>query len=108
MMKDELRELEQLQLEEAEALRQRFREKMKDERKRFRDVCDTEYWFCVCFTSREQKEEFLKALRINPNEKYVDGREMARAVRRALRSPDMEYPRIRGYDKEYMNRSMEE
>ncbi len=42
--------------------RKSFRERMGAENKRFRDMCDTEYWCCICFTSRAQKEEFLASL----------------------------------------------
>lgn len=57
---DTLENLEKETLEELGDVEKSFRERMNAESKRFRDMCDTEYWFCVCFTSREQKEEFLK------------------------------------------------
>ena len=42
---------------------------------------DPEYWVCVCFQSREQKEEFLaKAGWLDLGEKYLDGLEVARRL----------------------------
>lgn len=45
------------------------------------DSNDSEYWFCVCFESREQKEDFLQRFPglLKVGDKYIDGREMARA-----------------------------
>ena len=75
------------------------------ESKRFRDMCDTEYWFCVCFTSREQKEEFLKKIGMETDVKYIDGKDMARAYRKAIKTPDLDFAKVKPYDKEYCNRA---
>ena len=71
-----------------------FKQRMQQEQKRFLDVCDTEYWFCVCFTSRDQKEEFLKSIGMNVDEKYIDGREFSKAVKRPIKTNDMKFHRI--------------
>lgn len=84
-----------------------FRERMKAENKRFRDMCDTEYWFCVCFTSREQKEEFLRKIGLDVDEKYIDGKDMARAYRKSIKAPDMEFAKIQPFGKEYLDRVMD-
>ena len=104
---DSLEKLESECLEEIGAVEKGFRERMKVENDRFRDMCDTEYWFCACFTSRAQKEEFLRALNLDPSEKYIDGRELARAVKRPVKTPDLKFAKIKGFDKEYSDRAME-
>lgn len=100
-----LEELEAATLEELGESEKGFRERMKQENKRFRDMCDTEYWFCVCFTSRGQKEEFLRKAGIDTDLKYIDGHDMAKAFRKSLKTPDLEFAQIRPFDKEYLDRS---
>lgn len=102
--------LEQLEAEGFEAvseIEKSFRERMKQENSRFRDMCDTEYWFAVCFTSREQRNEFLEKIGIDPELKYIDGREMAKAFRKSIKTPDLEFAQIRPFDKEYLKRVRE-
>lgn len=58
---------------------------IKAERQKKRDAwrvtVDPEYWVCVCFQSREQKEEFLtKAGWLDLGEKYLDGVEVAKRL----------------------------
>lgn len=102
---DSLEKLEKETLEELGDVEKSFRERMNAENKRFRDMCDTEYWFCVCFTSREQKEEFLKKIGIETDVKYIDGKDMARAYRKAIKAPDLDFAKVKPYDKEYCNRA---
>jgi hypothetical protein len=48
------------------------------ERSPYRLLVDHEYWVCLCFQSRDQKEEFLaKAGWADLGEKYVDGLALA-------------------------------
>nr|DAI74436.1 MAG TPA: Regulatory protein E2 barrel, DNA BINDING PROTEIN.8A [Caudoviricetes sp.] len=102
---DTLEKLEKETLEELGDVEKSFRERMNAESKRFRDMCDTEYWFCVCFTSREQKEEFLKKIGMETDVKYIDGKDMARAYRKAIKTPDLDFAKVKPYDKEYCNRA---
>ena len=104
---DTLENLEKETLEELGDVEKSFRERMNAESKRFRDMCDTEYWFCVCFTSREQKEEFLKKIGMETDVKYIDGKDMARAYRKAIKTPDLDFAKVKPYDKEYCNRARE-
>jgi len=61
----------------SETLR-RFKERAKAEDKRFVDNTDSEYWICVGFQSREQKEEFLRLTGIDRlGDKYLDGMKVA-------------------------------
>lgn len=47
-------------------------------REQWRVTVDTEFWFAVCFQSREQKEEFLqKAGLLDLGDKYLDGLRLA-------------------------------
>lgn len=84
-----------------------FRDRMKKENKRFQEVTDTGYWFAVCFTSREQREEFMKKIGLEPDLLYVDGREMAKAYKKALATPDLEFPKTQPFGKEYLERVRE-
>lgn len=103
----DLRQLEESTLEELGGLEKSFRERMKQENNRFRDMCDTEYWVCVCFTSRAQREEFMTKVGLPTDEKYIDGREMAKAFRKSIKTPDLEFAQIQPFGKEYIDRAMD-
>ena len=105
--KDDHIELEQLEsecLDELGDVEKSFRERMGAENKRFRDMCDTEYWCCICFTSRAQKEEFLASLEFDTDLKYIEGKEFARAVKRPIKTEDMKFARIGKGSKEYWSK----
>lgn len=62
-------------------LQRGFKERAQRERERFEDAVDTEYWFCVCFQSRDHKERFLKAIGLlEYGDKYLDGDVFADAI----------------------------
>lgn len=67
---------------ELDAMQQAYRDRAKAEQSRFTAATDSEYWVAVCFTSRAEKEAFLKAARIpaRMGDKYLDGRQFARRV----------------------------
>ena len=105
--KDDHIELEQLErecLDELGDVEKSFRERMGAENKRFRDMCDTEYWCCICFTSRAQKEEFLESIDFDGDLKYIEGKEFARAVKRPVSTEDLKFARIGKGSKEYLDR----
>ena len=104
---DTMEELEKSTIAELNEVEKGFRERMKQENSRFRDMCDTEYWFCVCFTSREQREEFMRKAGLPTDEKYIDGREMAKAFRKSIKTPDIEFAQIQALGKEYVDRAMD-
>ena len=59
-------------------LEQGIKDRKRAERDRFRAATDSEYWFAVCFTSRAQKETFLRAAGLwEHGDKYLDGRLVA-------------------------------
>ena len=101
-----LDDLESEVMEELSEVEKSFRQRMTAENKRFRDMCDTEYWFCVCFTSRAQKEEMLEKLGLPLEEKYIAGREFAKAVHAQLKTEDIKFARIKKPNKDYSDRSM--
>jgi hypothetical protein len=66
---------------ELDALAQGFRDRTKREDERFRLATDSEYWFALCFKSREDKEAFLKAAGLMAvGDKYLDGYAVARVL----------------------------
>ncbi len=85
-----------------------FRNRIKQEDKRFADVTDSGYWFAVCFSNRKQREEFMESLGLPTDLRYVDGRELARAIKRPVKSPDTEFPRTTKGSKEYLRFVMDE
>ena len=68
---------------ELTAMQSAYRDRAKAEADRFRGATDSEFWFAVCFTSREEKDAFLAefgAGRIG--DKYLDGQALARLLRK--------------------------
>ena len=60
-------------------------ERLKNEDKKIKDrfiqAYDSEFWFCICFYNRKQKELFLeKTKAIALGDKYINGVEFARAI----------------------------
>jgi len=70
-------------------------------RQKFLDtVLDSEYWFCVCFTSREQKEAFLRAAGLYAHgDKYLSGYVVAEKL--GIELPDAELPPEKPVDPKY-------
>lgn len=68
---------------ETAALQEGFAKRAKAEKDRFTKATDSEFWFAVCFESREEKEAFLKAAMVNTRmlgDKYIDGRKLAQVL----------------------------
>lgn len=64
--------------EELTELQKGFAERRKEEASRFRLATDSEYWCCLCFSSREQKNAFLQATGLlSLGDKYLDGYKIA-------------------------------
>jgi len=60
---------------------QAFRDRHKVEAARFEKATDSEYWVCVCFQSRAEKESFLKAAKLfEMGDKYLDGWNVAKTL----------------------------
>lgn len=75
-----------------------FMDRMKKEAARKNDAVDTEHWIAICFQTRVQKEQFLRALGwIDLGDKYLDGRELAAQMGIALADgPIRSQPRSAG------------
>lgn len=75
-----------------------FKKRANQENDRFRYAVDSEFWFAVCFQTRDQKEEFLRAIGFDMNlegDKYLDGMALARALGIKLTSPIPRVPEFR-------------
>lgn len=80
----------------SEALRQII-DRKKATQEKFRTATDSEFFFCVCFQSREQKDEFLKAVRWDDlGDKYLNGLEIARRLAVPVTVIPIEPLKIRG------------
>ena len=70
---------------EISALKAAFIERSDKENARYTQAVDSEYWFAVCFQSREQKNEFLKASGLHLwGNKYIDGKHVAAKLKITL------------------------
>lgn len=66
-----------------------IREADKRERDRHANTLDTEYWACLVFNNRAQKEEFLRQIGwLKFGDKYLDGMKLAK--RHGFKLPDGE------------------
>ena len=75
-----------------DAVQEGFRKRAQDEGKRFALATDTEYWSCICFQTREQKEAFLAAIGVlKHGDKYLDGALVAKALGIDLPPADVPY-----------------
>lgn len=58
-----------------------YRDRMEKERSRRRLATDSEFWFAVCFTSREEKERFLRKYGLmRAGDKYLAGKDVDRIL----------------------------
>ena len=101
-------EVEKESEEEMSELLKGFKERAKKEDNRSLDVGDSEYWICMCFQTREQKEEFLTKLNlIQYGDKYLDGMQVAKELNINLESRIPPIYKTRAFDKEYIEMSMD-
>ena len=88
---------------ELDAVAKGFRERAKNETNRFALATDSEYWACICFQTREQKDAFLKALNLfNLGDKYLDGQEVAEVLGIELPEADVPYNTSSKVDKAWL------
>ena len=91
-MPDATGNLEEDSAADLTALQQGFRNRAMQEGARFELAVDTEYWACLCFQTREQKEAFLAALNILEfGNKYLDGQLVADRLGVSLPSANVPY-----------------
>lgn len=85
----------------SEALRQII-ERKRATQERFRTATDPEFFFCVCFQSREQKEQFLELVGWSDlGDKYINGLEVARRLKVPIEIIPIEPLKIRGKVKKF-------
>jgi hypothetical protein len=83
---------------ELNAMQSGFQKRAKDEADRYLLATDSEFWFAVCFESRDQKEMFLRAMEwMQLGDKYLDGTELARIE-------SIELPKVRLANKNAVRR----
>lgn len=88
------KDLEKRKLAEIEDLSRGLKVGLKKEAASFQLATDSEHWFCLCFASRELKEEFLDKLGIRDcGDKFLDGRAVADRLHVKL-TPDPRLPRL--------------
>lgn len=69
-----------------------FKRRAEAEQERFMLATDSEYWVAICFQSRDQKEQFLRALDlIRHGDKYLDGWTVAKKLGVQLDRADVPY-----------------
>lgn len=69
-----------------------FRKRAEMENDRFQNTTDSEYWFAVCFQTREQKDAFLRAMNLFLiGDKYLDGLEVAKQLGIDIPKADIKY-----------------
>lgn len=100
-----LEKLEEEMAVRIDDLHQAFRDRAKQEEKRFADVCDSDYYFVVCFSNNGQLVEFCEGVGLNPDEIYIDGRDFARKIKKALKTPDTEPSKIQPFNRDYVSRA---
>lgn len=86
-----------------DAVQAGFRKRAKDEQRRFELVTDSEYWACLCFQTREQKEAFLAAMNLlRFGDKYLDGTLVAKELGVTLPSADVPYNTSAKVDRKWL------
>lgn len=72
-------------------------ERKRATQERFRTATDPEFFFCVVFQSRDQKDEFLRLIQWDDmGDKYLSGLEVARRLEIPISITPIEPLRIRG------------
>lgn len=89
-------DVERDSLEEMSEVLKGFKQRAQQEEGRYWQTVDSEYWVCLCFQTREQKEEFLQKLGLLMlGDKYLDGLEVAQKLGVEIESPTPPMPRLR-------------
>lgn len=83
-----------------------FRERAAKERQRYAQTCDSVYYFTVFFSNRNQLIEFCDTFDMDYTQFFFDGRELARKFKRALKTEDTKFSRVRPFSKDFVDRSM--
>jgi hypothetical protein len=80
---------------EIAAVTNAFKDRKTQDQKRFVQATDSEYWCCLCFQTREQKDEFLAKMNLaDLGDKYLDGIDVAKRLHITLTSETPAMPRL--------------
>lgn len=87
---------EEMAAEEMSEVLQGFKDRAQQEQKRFVQATDSEFWFALCFQTREQKEEFLRKWlgSLDLGDKYLDGMQVAAKLGIKLESEVPPMPKL--------------
>ncbi len=98
-------ELEKAAAAEPEKIMTAFEERAKNEEARLQDATDSDFWFSICFQTREQKEEFLQKMGLlQLGDKYLDGLKVAKALGVKLETPVPPNRKIQKFGGGYLKR----
>lgn len=71
-----------------------FQQRAKTEQDRYTLATDSAYWVCLCFETREQKEEFLRKTELDQlGDKHIDGIVASELLGVHLESPRPTWPK---------------
>lgn len=77
---------------EISALLTAWKSKAAQEKKRFEQATDSEFWFAVCFQTREQKDAFLVFMEWSRlGDKYLDGCKVAKLMNVPIPATDLKH-----------------
>ena len=76
-----------------------FQERAKTEQARLTLATDSEYWVCLCFETRQQKEAFLQRTKLaDLGDKHINGLEVAKRLGVPFKPEErVKWPRRRGH-----------
>lgn len=100
-----LEEFEAQAQEKLEADGEYLSRKMQEHKSQFAHITSDGFWFCVYFNNDTQKEEFLKVMGMNPDEKFIQGKEFVRRYHRSISTPDNPFLKEKNPVKEYKDRA---
>lgn len=93
--------------QEMSAILKAIIERKRAQAERFRITDDPEYFLCLCFQSRDQKNEFIMASGWGDlGEKYINGLEVARRLGVSVNVIQLEPPKLRGRVKNYQRKEV--
>lgn len=86
--------------QELKAIQSHFKKSVQHEKRNISHRFDTEYWLCVVFEDRAQKQAFVKALgMLKEGDKYIDGRQLAHRFNIEIPESTMRYDWNDNYNK---------
>jgi len=84
-----------------------IKERKRQMQERFRVANDTDYWFAMCFQSREQRDEFLRLTGwAAPGEKYLSGLKVAQVLGVEIGVIELDPKPLRGKPRKYTRKEV--